>query len=310
MKRSFDSIARGGVGFPVMAVALASAGLVEDPASAPPAAPPPVDKRSRVMADVRRWLARIVLGERVPVGGLSDALTPGQCSHIGRILRDQGLTTATRGPAPVGGTTATEKLRKMARDNISDDDLAALIWPSTGARSERVEAYRREDAVETAPAGMARKPPTFAPIPRTKAARDAALLAHVRAWLEAVARGERVPASHMTNVVGQPQTAVISKRLEEAGLVSCDRSSPNRSRWRYAPSHPAIDALGVMTDAQLADIVWPWRAGATAAEPSPEEVEAGTAAWAEAANADLAQQAAGTVLIYGPTRRDAGTGCG
>ena len=290
MSRSLGSIAdsRHGIAIGgIMAEALAKAGLVESQATPAPGAPPAEDRRGRVMSDVRRWLARLVLGEKVPTRQISATLTQGQCSHIARTLRERGLTKATEGTN--GGTRATPKLRAMARENISDEVLAALIWPSEAARADKVAAYEAEESAEReaeesapeaveeyeaearseapqvlpSPAGRERPPkPKWGPVPRTKVARDALFLQHVRAWLGRIAAGEYAPISYLSNALSGPAMSQHGGRLCAAGIV-------DRTTGVYLATTTTHEAASAWSDEQLAAVLWPGRA-ADLAEPPPK----------------------------------------
>ena len=248
-----------------MAAALADAGLV---AVAPvPATTPAEAQRARVLADVRAWLARIVLGEPRPIRMMSGGLSTTQATAVGMRLRKRGLTDCVRGAT--GGTVGTVDLVALVQKGVTDEWLAGVIWPAPNplnAASSHLHAL----------SSRGQPKPDFGPVPRTKAGRDAALIQHVREWLAKAASGEPVYATRMTNVVTQSTTGNVAKRLAAAGLVE------KRGLYggqHYVGVHPAVTECATWPDERLADVLWPAYAGSReAAEEPPTDVAADVAA--------------------------------
>lgn len=257
-----------------LAQALAKSGVVEEPK--PKTIPYDNDV---LLSDLRHWFARLVVGgERVPTGQMTPnaQLSGNRRQEIVDRLKARGLIAVKEGAG--GGVTATTKLKELARTDVTDGQLVAIAL--TELTEEERQIHQREPGFEddemrfTAPVDdeeptkdpakvadnddgvpppMRRKPHPPVPIPRSKAARDAKLLADVRAWLDRGASSEKLRISHISNVVAGNVYA-IAYRIRDAGYIVKRGDGP--SAWYIVPENMR-DLVRSLTQEQVAGLIWP-----------------------------------------------------
>jgi hypothetical protein len=255
-----------------LAQALAKSGVVEEPKPKPN----PYDQ-DVLLSDLRHWFARLVVGsERVPTSQMTPtASLPGyRRQQIVDRLKARGLIVVKEGST--GGAIATLKLKELARTDVTDGSLVAIAL--TDLTEEERQILRREPGFdadefrfapppaddETAnenvvdndddiPPPMRRKSHPPAPIPRSKAARDAKLLADVRLWLDLGARGEKLRIAHISNVIAGNMYA-IAYRIRDAGYIAKRGDGP--SAWYVVPENMRA-LVKSLTHEQIAGLIWP-----------------------------------------------------
>jgi hypothetical protein len=257
-----------------LAQALAKSGVVEEPT--PKLIPYDHDM---LLADLRHWFARLVVGgERVPTSQMTPTanLSSHRRQEIVERLKTRSLIVVKEGAA--GGATATSKLKELARTDVTDGEIVAFAL--TDVTEEERQILKREpgfdldefrftpppvdestekepekvaDNDDDVPPPMRRKshPPT--PLPRSKAARDAKLMADVRVWLDRGARGEKLRIAHISNVIAGNMYA-IAYRIRDAGYIV--KRGMGTSAWYVVPEN-LRDFVRSLTQEQIAVLVWP-----------------------------------------------------
>ena len=222
-----------------LAQALRVAGVVNPPDEAPPGRggvreaqgralfkPLEIDE-SKVLPELRAYLANLVAGERVTIGGMTPSLPTFKRSEISRRLKMRGLIEVKIGPQ--GGAYATQALIDLARRDISDDELRELTLQDPPEEEVVPEPVREIDMADTL-----------------------AVLANVRAWLMSnVEHGAELRIAQMG--LGTSGNAYnMANRMRVAGII--ERVGEGSGSYHAVVDHERVRE---MTDEDLLALLWP-----------------------------------------------------
>lgn len=184
---------------------------------------------SKVLPELREYLARLVAGERVSISAMTPSLPKHRRWSVTSRLKARGLISVKHGVD--GGAFATSKLIDLARRDISADELRELT----------LEDPPPEEVVST------EATTTVVDIQDT-----AAVVASIRAWLMTnVERGVPLHIPHI-GLGTNGNVYILVTRLRDAGIV--ERVGAGVGSYLNVPDHERV--LN-MSDDDLFLVLWP-----------------------------------------------------